>query len=161
MDKGFNIYSSEWLHGFGRFIVLTTSQHVPNGKDITSEAYIFALDSPPATKRFNKREIYYEYNSAAGDMNADLSFMVEEAQQQARNMIYEYQYAEYEKNKDLALMNSSNKLIECQPNILLTLKTHGNYEEELKSIQAETKSDGLRKYISYILSFQIKIKRLK
>jgi hypothetical protein len=159
----FNVYCSDWLTGFGRFVVITTSQYDTNGKDITSEAFVFGLDSAPTIKRFTGQLIHYEDNPEARDVvNVDLLFMEEEAQRQARNMIYEYQYEEYTKTNRSELIDSGYKLLPCNKNILITLKVSGNYEAELQSIANDTRSSGLRDFISRILSFpKLDIRKIK
>lgn len=154
MGKAFNIYCTDWLFGFGRFVVITTSQYDENGKDITSEAYILSFDTAPNVKRFKARSIHYRDNPETQDMiKIDTKFMEQEAQRQARNLIYEFQYQEYKKKSDPDLMDSSYNLVSCEQDVLITLKISGDYESELKSISDNTKAGGLKEYIDLILSF--------
>jgi hypothetical protein len=163
MNDGYRVYCSDWLYGFGRFIVITTSQYEANGKDITSEAFVFAFDTAPQEKRFNARIINYKANlETEGIINIDLKFMEEEAQRQARNLIYEYQYEKYKKTKDTDLMDRTFKLSLCDKDALISLKISGDYEPELRTIIKDSKSEDLKKYLSLILSLpKLEIRDIK
>lgn len=153
MQSSFNVYRSDWLYGFGRFIVITTSQYDINGADIISEAFVFAFDSVPQTKPFQAMMINYKSNPEnKGKINIDIPFMEQEAQRQAMNCIYEYQYEEYNKSKDIDLIDKTFKLQPVKADALISLKINGDYEAELKSVVEYTKSDDLKKYITLILS---------
>jgi hypothetical protein len=150
MKEIFNVYCSNWLYGFGRFIAITTSHQDSEGKDITSEAFVFLLDCTPQVKRFKAREINYTADPETHTEEINLITMEQEAQRQARNLIYEYQYEEYTKNKDINYMGTI-ELARCSRDILISLKIGCGYEAELKSIADDTKSEELREYISRLI----------
>lgn len=151
MQSKFNVYCSEWVFGFGRFIAIITSKSDVNGKEMSAEVFVFAFDMAPQKIFSHRVMIYCEKPEVKGII--DLSFMEQMALQEARNLIYSHQYKKYMQTKDTRLMENTYKFVPADANLLITLKISGNYETELRFVMENTKSEELKKYISLILSF--------
>ncbi len=150
MDEDFNVYCSDWLYGFGQFVVITTSQYIENGKDIRAEVFVFAGDTDTQVKCFKAKVINYKAKAETqGIVNIDLEFMKKEALRRARILIYQCQWAEYDKTKNKDLIDRTFQLEPCDK---LTLIEIDDYDTELKFIKERTKSEGLKQYISTLLS---------
>ena len=158
--KAYYSYYSDWLFGFGRFIVITTSQYDTSGMDIVAEAFVFAYDMAPQQKQFSgQRLVYKAKKEDKGISNIDLGFMENEARTCARNIIGQFQIKKYKKTKDSDLLDMSFKLNPCEKEVLISLKVSGQYREEMELITQKIKSEDLKKYLLLLLSFpEIEIK---
>ena len=151
-NKGlFKCYCSDLVYGFGRFIIITTSQYCENHKDIIAEVFVLGFD---AAGLFQGNQIKYEYRM--GDeklVNFDLAYMENEAQNQARKLIFDFQQGKYKQTKDIDYLRRDFEFKECRRNSIISLKNTHGYEKELKQITKWTINDELREYIQLILSF--------
>ncbi len=147
----FKCYCSNLIYGFGRFIVITTSQHYENQNDIIAEAFIFGFDTPGI---FQGIQIKYKYHT--GDEKIakfDLEYMENEAQNQARILIYKLQEERYEQTKDIDLFRKDFEFKECRKNYIISLKNAQDYTRELEQLTKWTINNELHEYIVSILSF--------
>ena len=147
----FKCYCSDLVYGFGRFIVITTSQLHKNQKDIISEAFIFGFDTSGI---FQGIQVKYKYH--IGDekiANFDLQYMENEAQNQARILIYKLQQEKHKQTKDIDYLRKDFEFKECNKNSIISLKNIQDYSRELTQLTKWTINKELRKYIAMILSF--------
>jgi hypothetical protein len=151
-NKGlFKCYCSDFVYGFGRFIVITTSQYCENHKDMIAEVFILGFDTAGL---FQGNQIKYEYR--IGDeklVNFNLAYMENEAQNRARYLIFNFQQEKYKQTKDIDYLRRDFEFKECRRNSIISLKSTHGYEKELRQITKWTINDELREYIELILSF--------
>ena len=147
----FKCYCSELVYGFGRFIVITTSQLHENQKDIIPEGFIFGFDTSGI---FQGIQVKYNYHTGDEKIaNFDLQYMENEAQNQVRILIYKLQQEKYKETKDIDYLRKDFEFKECNKNFIISLKNSQEYSRELKQLTMWTINEELREYIAMILSF--------
>lgn len=147
----FKCYCSDFIYGFGRFIVITTSQRHENQKDIIAEAFIFGFDTSGI---FQGIQIKYKYHTGDDKIaNFDLQYMENEAQNQARILIYNLQQEKCKQTKDIDFLRKDFEFKGCRRNSIISLKNVQSYESELKQLTKWTINNELREYVVLILSF--------
>jgi len=150
-----NVYCSDLVEGYGRFIIITTSQFYKNGKDIISEVFIFGLDQD----FFQGQVIHYHYHEGDDEMIVpiDFSYMEKEATSQARNIINKLQHDYYQKNKDIDAMSRNFDFHKIEEINISQLRTRKSYVVNIQDIFRKTNSNRLKDYLTLILSLNGKI----
>jgi hypothetical protein len=144
-------YLSDFILGYGRFVVITTAQYVKDSKDIAAETFVLCLDSEGI---FKGSSITYAYRDGDEKIaNFDLPYMENEALGQAKLIIHKLQLTKYKETKDLDYFKKDYEFHECKSNVLISLKNIANYNKELKKIANLTKNNELKDYLKLILSF--------
>jgi hypothetical protein len=150
-ESFFKCYCSDHTFGFGRFIVITTSQYHDNKKDIVAEAFIFGLDTSGI---FQGIQVKYKHHTGDEKIaNFDLQYMENEARNQARILIYKLQQDKYKNTKDIDFLRKDFEFKECDKNSIISLKNTQDYAQELAQLTKWTINSELSDYILIILSF--------
>lgn len=156
MDNGYKIYGTDWIYGIGRVVLVTTFQS--SGRQLTSEVFLFGLDRVTDKKLFGQRVITHTIPEDVEDRIIDLGCMENEAKEQGRNIIQQERWRLFKETNERAHILESFELYEVSDNtVLSSLKISGGFEEELKQVSQNTKSDRLRAYLKFLLSITIEV----
>lgn len=138
-------YRSDLVLGYGRFIVITSSQQIEDCRDTIVETFVFGFDT---------QGIFESYrNIIAGN---GIEFVQQEALTAVRNIIHKYQQDKYRETKDSEYINNDINFYEfkeADENVIILLKNKG-YRQKLEQIERDTNCAELSKYLKSILIMQ-------
>jgi len=156
MGNGYKIYGTDWIYGIGRVVLVTTFQS--SGSQLTSEVFLFGLDRVTDQKLFRQRVITHTTPDDVEDRIIDLGFMENEAKEQGRNIIQQERWRLFKQTNEREHILESFELYDVSDNsVLSSLKTSCDFEDELKQVSQNTKSDKLRAYLKFLLSIKIEV----
>jgi hypothetical protein len=114
-------YLSDFVLGYGRFVVITTAQYIKDSKNIAAETFVFCLDSE---KIFKGTSITYAYRDGDEKIaDFDLHYMENEALGQAKLIINKLQLTKYQETKDLDYFKKVMNSIKVKEICLFRLRT--------------------------------------
>lgn len=150
-------YVTDWIPELGRYAIIIAAFQNPNTKNLTSEAFIFAIDKEDKEHQFYKEQrfVYPPYSDIPEEYKdimgyKDEASIHEHALGYAKAIIYVHNEEVSKKTKNRDVVLKEWKLDESRPFFVLG-EIGKTYEEKLKHIKEKSESDDLRKMIRSFL----------